>query len=396
MSRISLGFKAKQALAFALIFWAGALWAGWWQSIGPLPLPRYGAAGAVLDGKLYLIGGRTHSGLTDRVDRYDPLTGTWSTVAPLPQPRAFGFAATLNGRIYFSGGQGMGNTRVLYAYDPGSDTWTSVGEMPFSCIGATAIPWENRLLLFPGERMGNYPGMVLSFDPNTGLWDTLGNIPRPRSHAQALALGDSIFWAGGLYYGATVFFDLFVPGSGWQTLPSLPEPIARTGLGWIQEGGEIRLLLPGGARHQGEATDDVYIYRISQGVWEEGPSLPEHVRDGTVFSWGGRVYVLGGRRGQHHLLSEGYVYIPEVAVEEEPAGGSEVWMVLWARQDRGRVILFLQGPRPAHLKIVDPAGRMLFSARIPRGRTNLVWIPPRPGVYFWSFGDRRGKWLLLW
>ena len=90
-----------------------------WTSRTPLGLGRPGAASAVLDGKLYVMGGRRYNAKTDAMDTlditivYDPATDAWTRRASLPGPRT-GLAASrvyLNGkpRIELVGGSAPGN-----------------------------------------------------------------------------------------------------------------------------------------------------------------------------------------------------------------------------------------------------------------------------------------------
>ena len=81
----------------------------------PLPTPRGGVAGAVLNGRLYVFGGEGNaavsSGVFPNIDAYDPASNGWEALPPLDTPRHGYGAATLDGRIYLAGGataQGFG------------------------------------------------------------------------------------------------------------------------------------------------------------------------------------------------------------------------------------------------------------------------------------------------
>jgi N-acetylneuraminic acid mutarotase len=90
-----------------------------WTTRTPLGLPRPGAATAVLDGKLYLMGGIRYNAQTEALDTlavtivYDPATNAWTRRASLPSPRSWTAAAKvfLNGqpRIEVVGGIAPGN-----------------------------------------------------------------------------------------------------------------------------------------------------------------------------------------------------------------------------------------------------------------------------------------------
>ena len=91
----------------------------WTKLTTGFALSRYGAASAVVGGKLYAIGGTRYNAKTDAFDilavtvRYDPTAGTWTRRADLPSPRT-GMTASkvlVNGsaRIEVMGGSGTGN-----------------------------------------------------------------------------------------------------------------------------------------------------------------------------------------------------------------------------------------------------------------------------------------------
>ena len=90
-----------------------------WTTKTPLALARPGAATAVQDAKLFVMGGRRYNAARDAVDLlditivYDPATDAWTRRAALPSPRS-GIAASrvwLNGkpRIEVVGGISPGN-----------------------------------------------------------------------------------------------------------------------------------------------------------------------------------------------------------------------------------------------------------------------------------------------
>jgi len=74
---------------------------------------------------------------------YDPATNKWETRQPMSVPRNHAFGAAVNGKIYVIGGRtGQGfiltatNTDVVEEYDPVSDTWNAPRErMPTARSG---------------------------------------------------------------------------------------------------------------------------------------------------------------------------------------------------------------------------------------------------------------------
>jgi N-acetylneuraminic acid mutarotase len=86
----------------------------------PIPTPRGGAAGAVLGGKLYVLGGEGNpddpSGVFDDIEAYDPVSDRWETLPPMLAPRHGLAAAALDGSIYLPGGASTEGFGAVDAY----------------------------------------------------------------------------------------------------------------------------------------------------------------------------------------------------------------------------------------------------------------------------------------
>ena len=82
---------------------------------------------AVLDGKLYAVGGCNH-GILSLVERYDPATNVWTAVAPMATARHSHGVAVLDGKLYAVGGYGHGVSSVE-RYNPAANAWEAVAPM---------------------------------------------------------------------------------------------------------------------------------------------------------------------------------------------------------------------------------------------------------------------------
>ena len=89
---------------------------------------------AVLDGKIYAIGGS----YTDIVERYDTTTDTWTTLTPMPTSRDVS-PIVYQGQIYCIGGTTndvgpspaiVRSLNVVEAYDPTTDSWSQKASVP--------------------------------------------------------------------------------------------------------------------------------------------------------------------------------------------------------------------------------------------------------------------------
>ena len=93
-----------------------------WEAVAPMATARCTFAVAVLDGKLYAVGGyNLDDGNLSSVERYDPALDVWEAVAPMAVRRiAFG-VAVLGGKLYAVGGQFVASVE---RYDPATNAWS--------------------------------------------------------------------------------------------------------------------------------------------------------------------------------------------------------------------------------------------------------------------------------
>lgn len=79
-----------------------------WTELAPMPTPRSELWVAVVDNKIYTIGGTTHGTGGEIVgtnEMYNPINNTWTTKTSMPTPRSnFGIAVYQNKIILFRRG----------------------------------------------------------------------------------------------------------------------------------------------------------------------------------------------------------------------------------------------------------------------------------------------------
>ncbi len=112
-----------------------------------MPTARFIPGSAVIDGKIYVIGGAPVAfGITAAVEEYDPATDTWTTRADMPTARQGVVAAAVDGIIYAIGGCEVDDrdSPTVEAYDPATDTWTTKTDMPTARnVSAIAVLTKN-------------------------------------------------------------------------------------------------------------------------------------------------------------------------------------------------------------------------------------------------------------
>ena len=141
-----------------------------WETLAPMLAPRNGVATAVLDGKLYAIGGQYLSS----VEIYDPTTGVWSAGLSLPSEVKYGTAITVSGQIYLVGGQNSGNNELnqVLSFDSSTNQWTAKANMPTARHGASLVWFKNRIWALGGRSSSISQNKVESYDPVSNTWQT--------------------------------------------------------------------------------------------------------------------------------------------------------------------------------------------------------------------------------
>jgi N-acetylneuraminic acid mutarotase len=159
---------------------------GNWERARPAPMARNSAAGAVLDGALWIAGGRTVSGGgTGRLDRYDPAADRWDSLAPIPrsatadQQVGGGLAmAAVGGKLVAFGGEwfaprsggggGGGVFRETWIYDPATDAWSAGPDMrtprhglAAAVVGDTVYAIAGGAVVSGGQAVGTVEALTL-------------------------------------------------------------------------------------------------------------------------------------------------------------------------------------------------------------------------------------------
>ena len=206
-----------------------------WKPLAPLPGKRGAAIAAEVGGKIYVIGGATTmEGSKDpfftafgpaRVlstnQVYDPATNTWESRNPMSVPRNHAFSGAVNGKIYVIGGRtGHGfilsatNTDVVEAYDPASNTWSMPKErMPTARSGGASGTDGRRIYVAGGEvttteLVGAFRAVEV-YEPATNSWMAVPSMPMPRHGVAGAVIGNRFHLVSGMIQsaGALTFLD---------------------------------------------------------------------------------------------------------------------------------------------------------------------------------------------
>ncbi|HVB32943.1 MAG TPA: kelch repeat-containing protein [Patescibacteria group bacterium] len=197
-----------------------------WKALAPMPSKRGGGAAAVVDGKIYVIGGVElapgskegviHLGLdawpshaVGTNEEYDIATNTWRERSPMPTARNHLAVAAVNGKIYAIGGR-LGSafsltaspTDIVEEYDPATNIWGNVmARMPTPTSGLTWGVYKGCIYVAGGEaqnwQMTAAFRAVEAFDPALNEWFVLPSLARARAGMAGGVIGDTLHLVSG-------------------------------------------------------------------------------------------------------------------------------------------------------------------------------------------------------
>jgi N-acetylneuraminic acid mutarotase len=151
------------------------------------------------------------------VERYNPDTDSWGSVASLNVARTQLSAAVVDGKIYAIGGYHGASPYTIYntveEYDPSSNTWTTRASMPTPRYDLAVIAWNNEIYVIGGYYDGNYSRAVEKYTPSSNTWTALASLPWGSYEARGVAQDSKIYLTtdGIVYDIATDTWSYMVP-----------------------------------------------------------------------------------------------------------------------------------------------------------------------------------------
>ncbi|TVY22644.1 Kelch-like protein [Lachnellula hyalina] len=295
--------------------------AGSWTAVAPITIePRQEHSSVKFDNDtIYILGGTyplTNGGYptVTTAQRYTISSDTWVIVADLPMPLNHANSAVVNGKIYVLGGLTTTNdtflwnaTRASFEYDPKVNRWTRICDLPAGReIGSAAVAVRGSTIYLAGGQTNlsliigaeGTSSLFTSYNVITKQFSFLPDMPEPRDHAGVGLVAEKLYVLGGRAYQQnntkdTVFSYDFDKGS-WSTgLASMPTGRAGCSSGVIGQqiftfGGEGDQVTTTGVFPQTQAYDTV------TDSWTDylNMDVPRHGTAGVAI--GNRVYIAGG------------------------------------------------------------------------------------------------------
>lgn len=169
-----------------------------WVPKADLPTPRCFLASAVVDGKLYAVGGlgekeKGGENPLGTLERYDPAADRWESLPLMPTPRSRLAAAALDGKVYAVGGYDGEDKAIVEIFDPATNRWEEGPALPFAQHGHATVAVGKRLHVLGLGGDGKPNHIVLE----GGKWKEAAPMPQGRLFAGAAVLEGRIYVVGG-------------------------------------------------------------------------------------------------------------------------------------------------------------------------------------------------------
>lgn len=224
------------------------------EDVAILPMPMSDMSSTYDEGtdRIYIVGGCDDpqgnsqiapdfficASITDKAFAFDPLEGTFEELAAAPRARYRHTAANIDGKIWLVGGRTLDDFVIpeIDVFDPAEKSWTTLGSLPQELQFSDQGSFHNEGLMYVlGGYEQNYTAMDtlfrISSDVDEGITtEVMAPMANPRGDVHAVAIGDFGYITGGythedgaggycVPHSSTERYD--VKADKWETIDDL-------------------------------------------------------------------------------------------------------------------------------------------------------------------------------
>jgi N-acetylneuraminic acid mutarotase len=263
-----------------------------WRNLPDAPTPRLMMAWTVLDDKIWMAGGIREGETLQTVETYDARTGAWQTQPPLPIPLHHATAATYRGEVVVIGGAtetiAKASNKVFVLRD---GNWAELPPLQHARAAAAAAVVGEKLVVVGGQDDKQLVKQTEVFDGEK--WTQAADMPTPREHLAAVSDGIYVYTLGGRALSAdenSAAFERFDPASGnWDELPDMPTSRGSYGAAFID-----RRIVAVGGEEPTRVLATVEMYDIATKKWSTLAPINTPVHGEAVAAVGSTLYCIGG------------------------------------------------------------------------------------------------------
>jgi N-acetylneuraminic acid mutarotase len=286
-----------------------------WTQKAEMPTPRWGHTSAVVNGKIYVIGGSTsepEAKALSTVEEYDPVANTWIRKADIPTARTnmVGSSAVVDGKIYVIGGDDntTWGSPTVYEYSPATDTWTQKADMPTPRWSLATCAVDGKIYAIGGGP-SSISGIkvVEQYDPTTDIWTKKADMPTGVWALCACAVSGKIYALGGRPgYTAIPNVQEYDPATDtWTRKGNMPIGTSQMGSVVLDD----KILVVGGWSSSGNFPyQAVQMYDPATDIWTREADAPFLRATFSANVVNNKIYAIGGTDRPHPCPATSTVY----------------------------------------------------------------------------------------
>jgi len=198
-----------------------------WLALSSMSLARVAPAVAVLDGKIYVMGGFDPNywwSANPTVEIYDITSGQWFAGPDMLKGVSWASAVTVGGKIYVVGGVGYGYKNIVQIYDPISNSWSYGASFNGERYLHALVAYNGKIYLIGGDSWETGTDKIYAdvqvYDPVKNTWSLRTPMPNPATALSAVVINGNIYVFGG--NGLARIYD--ITNDTWQDLTSNQYP----------------------------------------------------------------------------------------------------------------------------------------------------------------------------
>lgn len=166
-----------------------------WSRVTSMPEERRGFTVSVYGNKIYIIGGYYKGEFLNTVIAYDVEAKTWTKCADMPKAREKLSSVLVEDKIYVMGGRYESELmNTIYVYSIIDDTW-AIKNSNIKGLDLNLETIDGKIYIIGGYNETSPTNSIGMYDPATGIYKYLTNIPTNSVYSRTAVVGDKILIA---------------------------------------------------------------------------------------------------------------------------------------------------------------------------------------------------------
>ncbi|XP_075675699.1 kelch like family member 18 [Dermatophagoides pteronyssinus] len=209
-----------------------------WKRVKSMHYRRSAVGAAALNDELYVCGGYDGSISLNVVERYSSMLNEWNEVTPMNIKRSAAGVVSLDGYIYALGGHdGLMIFNSVERYDPRTKQWEFVESMLSRRCRLGCCCFGGKIYVCGGYDGCTFLQTAEVFDPQTGKWSQISKMRATRSRVALVANCSRLFAIGG-YDGVSNLSSVEaydIEKDSWEMVASMVAHEGGVGVGVIPD-----------------------------------------------------------------------------------------------------------------------------------------------------------------